>query len=300
MQGVWIGTRSRFPRWGWLGLALIAVFWPINWFWPGLRTHWAFFPLWLGYALTMDALAFRTLGTSLVARSRRKYLELFVLSAPVWWVFEGLNTWTQNWRYLGREFFDPITYAVLATIAFSTVMPAVFSAAVWMATHPWMQVFARGPRWVPSRRTAWGFLLAGLVGLGLLYRWPLYTYPLLWVAPYFLTEGLNLLRGHRTLLDYTAHGDWRIPAALALGTLWTGFFWELWNVFSYPKWVYRVPFVDFLHVFEMPLLGYLGYLPFGLELFAFYHLAMGLLGRPREPYLTETLEQALGMTTTTK
>jgi hypothetical protein len=40
-----------------------------------------------------------------------------------------------------------------------------------------------------------------------------------------------------------------------------------------------VPFLNFWHVFEMPLLGYLGYIPFALELFALYHLAIGLLGR---------------------
>ena len=28
----------------------------------------------------------------------------------------------------------------------------------------------------------------------------------------------------------------------------------------------------------MPLLGYLGYLPFALELFGLYHLVVGLLG----------------------
>jgi hypothetical protein len=53
----------------------------------------------------------------------------------------------------------------------------------------------------------------------------------------------------------------------------------MWNFFSYPKWIYQVPFVDFFRVFEMPLLGYGGYLPFSLELFALYHLVMGLLKR---------------------
>ncbi len=52
----------------------------------------------------------------------------------------------------------------------------------------------------------------------------------------------------------------------------------MWNYWSYPKWKYEIPFVDFLHVFEMPLLGYTGYLPFALELFGLYHLAVGLLG----------------------
>ena len=51
----------------------------------------------------------------------------------------------------------------------------------------------------------------------------------------------------------------------------------MWNFYSYPKWVYHVPYVDFLRIFEMPLLGYGGYLPFGLELFALYQLVTGML-----------------------
>jgi len=40
-----------------------------------------------------------------------------------------------------------------------------------------------------------------------------------------------------------------------------------------------MPFVDFLRIFEMPLLGYGGYIPFSLELFALYNLIFGLLGQ---------------------
>ncbi len=31
------------------------------------------------------------------------------------------------------------------------------------------------------------------------------------------------------------------------------------------KWIYEVPFVSRFKIFEMPVLGYAGYLPFGLE-----------------------------------
>ncbi len=44
-----------------------------------------------------------------------------------------------------------------------------------------------------------------------------------------------------------------------------------------PKWIYNVPFVGFWHIFEMPLLGYGGYLPFSLELYALYRLLSRLL-----------------------
>jgi hypothetical protein len=36
-----------------------------------------------------------------------------------------------------------------------------------------------------------------------------------------------------------------------------------------------------LVLFEMPLAGYLGYIPFSLELFTLYHLVTGLFRRDR-------------------
>ena len=46
-------VSKRWPLHGWLGLALVAVFWPLNWSLDGLRTHWGFFPRWLGYCTTL-------------------------------------------------------------------------------------------------------------------------------------------------------------------------------------------------------------------------------------------------------
>ncbi len=39
----------------------------------------------------------------------------------------------------------------------------------------------------------------------------------------------------------------------------------MWNYYSLAKWEYGVPFVQKYLVFEMPILGFAGYLPFGLE-----------------------------------
>jgi hypothetical protein len=40
-----------------------------------------------------------------------------------------------------------------------------------------------------------------------------------------------------------------------------------------------------MHVFEMPLLGYGGYLPFALELYAIYHLIVGYFGDTSTEYI---------------
>ena len=42
-------TPRHWPMHGWIGLVLVLVFWWLNWSLTGLRTHWGFFPLWLGY-----------------------------------------------------------------------------------------------------------------------------------------------------------------------------------------------------------------------------------------------------------
>lgn len=282
-------TSPPFPRHGWLGLALIAVAWPLNWLWPGLRTHILFFPLWLGYALTVDALAYRRRGASLFSRDPRRYALLFVISAPAWWLFEALNLRTQNWHYVGREFFTDLQYGVLATLSFSTVMPAVFGATSWLASFPWVERFAHGPRIRPTPRTLWGFFFAGWAMLAFMLAFPRYGFPFLWLSVYFILEPVNAWLGNRTLLEFTQKGDWRPIAALWAGVWFTAFFWEFWNFYAYPKWVYTVPFVDFLHIFEMPILGYFGYWPFALELYALYHFVVGLFGNRRTDYLTQAL-----------
>lgn len=271
-------TRN-WPAHGWLGLGLVVTFWILNWSLSGLRTHWTFFPLWLGYCLTVDALVLFRKGDSMLTRSRRAYVELFFVSVPAWWLFELLNWRAQNWLYDGRQFFTGLQYFVLASLSFSTVMPAVFGTAELVSTFGWLARIRRGLVIVPTRVTLLGFFAAGWLMLALLLLWPSYFFPFLWLSVYFILEPLNHWLRNRSLAQSVAVGDWRPVLALWAGCLICSFFWEMWNFYSYPKWVYRVPFVDFLHVFEMPILGYGGYLPFSMELFAVYHLVIGLLKR---------------------
>jgi hypothetical protein len=164
-------------------------------------------------------------------------------------------------------------------------MPAVFGTAELMASFGFIQRMGRGLVIRPDRRTAIIFFGVGWAMLGLMLAWPLYFFPFVWLTVYFIVAPINVWLGHRSLAEWTRSGDWRPVIALWLGALTCGFFWEMWNFFSYPKWVYTVPWVDFLHIFEMPVLGYGGYLPFALELYALYHLAVGLLGQKTTDYL---------------
>ena len=86
------------------------------------------------------------------------------------------------------------------------------------------------------------------------------------------------------MIEQASRGDWRTIVALALASLVCGFFWEMWNIRALPKWYYTIPFFDFAKIFEMPLLGYGGYIPFAWELFSLYQLVCGVLTRVRVPF----------------
>jgi hypothetical protein len=278
-------ARSGFPLHGWLGLTLTLLFWSINWTWDGARTYWAFFPLWLGYCLTVDGLVFWRTRTSLLTRNWRKYIGLFLVSAPIWWAFEALNLRTQNWTYIGIDGISTLAYVFWTTLSFSTVVPAVFGSAELMASLSFLKRVPPGPPLRANRRTTMGFFVGGWIMLALLLLWPRIFFPFIWLSPYFIIEPLNVWLGNGSLADWTGSRNWRPVIALWLGVLMTAFFWEMWNYFSYPKWIYHVAWGGWLHVFEMPLLGYGGYLPFALELYAFYHLIMGVLGQHRTEYV---------------
>ncbi len=278
--------RGGWPSHGWIGLALIALFWTLNWSMTGLRTHWGFFPLWLGYSLFVDALCFYRKGDSLLTRSPAAYAGLFLVSAPAWWLFELINARTQNWFYLGEEAFSTFEYALLSTVSFSTVMPAVFGTAELAGTVRALRQARPGPAVPPTPTLLLAMFGSGGVMLGLTLLWPDIFFPFVWTAVFCLIEPLNVRLGNRSLFNNLARGDWRPVIALCGGCLVCGFFWEMWNFYSYPKWVYRIPYADWLRLFEMPLAGYLGYLPFSLELFALYHLVTGpLLCQRNRDYL---------------
>jgi hypothetical protein len=268
-------TQNKFPIHGWLGLILIAIFWFLNWNLEGLRTHLLFFPLWLGYALTVDGLVYLRKGNSLLSRSLKKYISLFFISAPAWWLFELLNLRTQNWLYDGKQYFSDWEYAIYATFSFSTVIPSVFGTAELASTFKWIKKIKFDRQIKPTNKFLILHLITGLIMLALVMIFPTIFFVLVWLSVFFILEPVNVWLGFNSIYDYLKNGNWKPVLSLWIGCLICGFFWEFWNFNSYPKWVYDIHFANFWHIFEMPVLGYLGYIPFSLELFTLYHLITG-------------------------
>jgi hypothetical protein len=268
-----------FPWWGWLGLALIGAGWVLAW--SGFAADWrrhTFTPLWVGYILVMNGLAMRAGGRSLLTHRTAWFLALFPVSAVFWWIFEYLNQFVDNWYYRGLDAAGHWDYFLQATLPFSSVLPAVASTWAWLRTLPRIEAMSlpamRGHRWL-----AWAALIAGAVALLGIGVWPDALFAMLWLAPLLVAVGLQHLLMRETLLSPLASGDWRPVLQPALAALVCGFFWEMWNYGSLAKWHYSISYAERFPVFEMPLLGYAGYLPFGVHCAVLMDLVARMLER---------------------
>ena len=277
--------RERWPWWGTLAIITGAVSWGLawsrfDWFAPG-QPH-TFVPLWLSYIGVVNALAYRRTGRCMLTHRRRHLAVLFAGSAVFWWFFEYLNRFAQNWHYTGADY-GAVTYSLLATASFATVLPAVLGTRDWLASFDlfrrgwdgWPPVGRRDPR--PVAVAALVLAAAALAGIA---AWPNQLFSLVWVAPLGVVTSVQTLWGRRHLLGEPSRGRWAPVVTAAAAALGCGFFWEMWNAGSLVGWTYTVPYVQRFELFAMPILGYAGYLPFGLECAAVEELLEELSGGP--------------------
>jgi hypothetical protein len=205
---------------------------------------------------------------------------LFPASAVFWWFFEYLNRFVLNWYYVNVDMFSPAGYILYATACFSTVLPAVWGTAdLLMSFAFFKKTYGDFIRIKPPARpgyVAGGFLAAASAGLFAIGLLPDFLFPLLWLSPLIMIVCFQVLTGRSHLFMTLGRGDWQRMVCFSLSALICGFFWEMWNFFSLAKWQYSISFVDAFEIFEMPVLGYAGYLPFGLECAAAGDMVLGL------------------------
>jgi len=272
---------SPYPWWGWAGVAMCLCGWIMAWsrfdgFEPFQR-H-TFVLLWFGYIIIVNAECFRRSSKCPITEFPIRFWLLFPLSSIFWWFFEYLNRFVQNWYYLGVEGFDPMGYVFFASLSFSTVLPAVFSTYKLLLTIRPLdsRLSSNRPFKVSKQRfIAISTLLLSGAGLSLIGVFPDILFPLIWVSPLLIITALQSVFGKKHIFSSLARGDWRKIVMGPIAALICGFFWEMWNINNLAKWEYAIPFVDRFGVFEMPILGYGGYLPFGLACLMICQIVFG-------------------------
>ena len=181
---------------------------------------------------------------------------------------------------MGRDRYDDFDYAVFASISFATVVPALAAATAMIGrfTNGLSERVSS-----PDRRHGFSGFAILLIGSGIVCKAatlmaPSIFYPLVWISPFLLFDGLVIAAGGHSLVMELSKGIWRRAAVIAGSGLLCGGLWEFWNFWAFPKWTYDIPLLDFVPVFELPILGYGGYIPFAwsvVQLVALVDIAAG-------------------------
>ena len=261
----------KFPMFGWIGIAVMTVGWVIAWNRFECCASIQRYPYvlqWAGFILLVNALCFRRSGHSPLTDRTKSYLLLFPASSLFWWFFEYLNRYVWNWFYVGVPGISPLEYAILSTVCFASVLPGVVAVAAYLGTFKVFDdsVYSGMAKVnIRSKVSIVTLSLLTLIGLTGIVFFPQFAYPLLWISPLMGFVLIQIAFREDCVLDVLSAGDWGLVFRFAIAALVCGLVWETWNYYSMAKWIYNVPWVERWKVWEMPIMGFGGYLPFGME-----------------------------------
>jgi hypothetical protein len=273
-------TAGRIPGYAFAGLALMVACQAI--LFTGNRFVGMYYtPLqWTGLILLLDGVVKARRGESLLSDHPREFMLLAVISIGSWCIFEGYNVVLENWRYLGLPENRLVRYGGYAW-AFATISPGMF------LIYQVIDSFVPG---TDDRRSArlpdpvfYAFVVFGAACLVVPLVWPsTWMTPLVWMGFAFFLDPINGRLGERSILTEFFTGRTRSLSLFFAAGLVAGLFWEFWNYWAHSKWEYDVPYLGHIKLFEMPVLGFLGFMPFVVESFAIYTFVRRFLPIPRE------------------
>ncbi len=243
--------------------------------------------MWTGYIIFLDSLIKRLKGRSFILERPGEFIFLALLSFVVWEVFEGYNLRIENWHYMGMPGEWWVRYPGYVW-SFATIMPGVLLTAEVLTR--WKGLFGLTVRKSPIRPGMLNVLIAigavcVVVPLVLPKDLAHGTAAMVWVGFVFLLDPINYKLGVPSLIRDLEKGNAGRLAVLLVAGLICGFLWEVWNFWAVTKWVYDVPILAHIKIFEMPVVGFLGFPPFALELFVIYTFVRKMLGREVTPLL---------------
>lgn len=230
---------------------------------------WFYCFAWWSYILTIDAVIYRLKGNSLLMNRTKEFFLMIPWSVFIWLIFEAANLSLENWYYINLPHSRVERWAGYF-IAYGTVLPGIFETTELLETLGLFKHASTRSIAVSQR------VLNSLTGVGVLclvfsVTLPQYCFPLIWVGFTFLLEPFLYRFGGRSLLGDLEKGDPKKIFLLLLAGMICGLLWEFWNFWSHSKWIYTVPYFEDLKGFEMPLLGFLGFPPFAVQVYVMYH-----------------------------
>lgn len=243
-----------------------------------LVAQWLYLFSWVPALILLDLLVVRLGGEPMLLGRPVETVRTVWWSAIIWLVFEACNVRLRAWYYIGVPEQAALRW-VGSVVAFGTVVPAVLLPERLLArVGLWSGL--NGPA-VRVRPIDLKMAMAlGVLVLVAVLASPSVLHPLVWGGVWLLVDPvLFRARPDVSLIGDVSRGRWGRVARLLAGGLLAGLLWEAFNIGARARWIYTVPFLEGLKLFEMPLPGFLGFPFFALEVWSMYHLALWLVGR---------------------
>lgn len=269
-----------YPWWFWAGLVFTLGFWALMWSHSmvfGNLVYWSFTPMWWGFIFFLDGIVYkRNNGVSLASSKSKLFWISAVISVFGWLYFEFYDYFVlANWYY-PHAFDAPWSRTVLTLeflLTYTTVTPVILVWYTLFKTIPgFFERYQNGPKMNLNGNL---LIIVGFLAIAAMVVFPYPLFWVVWIGPFAVLTGILLNLGIWNPFTDIAKGNWGAGILIALSSLANGLFWEFWNHGSCTSdacsptnpnfWIYDIPYVNVIHIFsEMPLLGYFGYLPFGV------------------------------------
>jgi len=258
----------KLPPHGWIGIAMLLISEALML--RGVEPFASYFYsfAWWSYILLVDAIVYCRKGNSLIMNRRQEFWVMVPWSVVIWLVFDAFNFRLQNWYYSNMEPFLPARWTGYF-IAYATVLPALFETMELLESF---KLFSgiKGPRHHFSHSARLAMIISGAAMLIATLIFPQYCFSLVWLGFVFLLDPIVDSFGGRSLLKkIEKEGPAKIYRLMIAGVI-CGFLWEFWNFWARIKWNYTVPVFDEIKIFEMHVMGFLGFVPFTVECYVMY------------------------------
>lgn len=224
---------------------------------------WFYLFAWYPFLLIVNHFtATRSREHSIFSPRARSVLMLCAWSIPVWLLFEIFNFRLQNWYYVGV----PDAWATRRlgiALSFATVLPGIFFLEEMQRVRGAFESLNTPPFDVTAQLEKMVTRI-GIVCALLVLALPTFFFPLVWAIPVLLLEPWLRRRGDSSLLGELEAGRPERVLRLLVAGMVCGLFWEAANSLAGGKWIYTVPGFSHGKLFEMPVLGFVGFPPFAL------------------------------------
>lgn len=270
---------AQFKLYGWVGI-LILVLSEILLIKDNLFIKIWFTPImWTGYILLADALIYKLRGTSLITDRFLQFLFMLPYSVVCWLIFEAYNLHLHNWKYVGLPV--NMVQRILGYVwAFATIFPGILLTSELIdVLGLFDRIRVKRFKFKPS--TLYFIIFVGLVFLLVPILAPakiaIFLFGPVWMGFVLFLDPINYLIGGNSLFKELENGRLNKLFSLFLSGLICGFLWEFWNYWAAAKWVYIFPYLTNPRIFEMPLFGFLGFLPFAVECYVMWEFVARVL-----------------------